>query len=64
MAKTKSPRVLITLECLNCPTNPSIQKRGRSRYHMSKNRKNTPAKLELLKYCPFCNKQTLHKEIK
>ncbi|MEN9240555.1 MAG: 50S ribosomal protein L33, partial [Thermostichales cyanobacterium SZTDM-1c_bins_54] len=29
-----------------------------------KNRRNTTARLELKKYCPNCNKHTVHKEIK
>jgi large subunit ribosomal protein L33 len=29
-----------------------------------KNKKNTPDKLELNKYCPFCRKHTLHSETK
>ena len=29
-----------------------------------KNRRNTPERLELKKFCPHCNKSTIHKEIK
>jgi large subunit ribosomal protein L33 len=29
-----------------------------------KNRKNTPERIELKKFCPYCNKHTIHKEIK
>ena len=29
-----------------------------------KNKKNTPDKLELNKYCPFCKKHTVHTETK
>ena len=29
-----------------------------------KNKKNTPDKLELNKYCPFCRKHTVHTETK
>jgi large subunit ribosomal protein L33 len=29
-----------------------------------KNKKNTPDKLELNKYCPFCKKHTPHTETK
>jgi large subunit ribosomal protein L33 len=62
MKKTKSPRVLITLECTNCIKNLKI--RGVARYISIKNRRNTPEKIELLKHCLYCNKHTLFKEIK
>ena len=29
-----------------------------------KNKKNDPDRLEMKKYCKFCQKQTLHKETK
>jgi len=35
-----------------------------SRYVTTKNRKNTPERLELMKYNPVLKKMTLHKEIK
>jgi large subunit ribosomal protein L33 len=31
---------------------------------MAKNRRNTPDKMELLKHCRYCNKHTIHKEVK
>jgi len=37
---------------------------GTSRYVTTKNRKNTPERLELMKYNPVLKKVTLHKEIK
>ena len=37
---------------------------GTSRYITTKNRKNTPERLELMKYNPILKKMTLHKEIK
>ena len=37
---------------------------GMSRYITTKNRKNTPARLELKKYNPYLKKYTIHKEIK
>ncbi len=64
MAKNKGPRIMITLECTECRNNPSQRTTGVSRYQTSKNRRNTPDKLELLKYCRHCNRQTIHKEIK
>ena len=33
-------------------------------YYQYKNKTNTPEKIELKKYCKFCKKHTLHKEIK
>jgi len=64
MAKNKGPRIVITLECTECRQNLAKRSEGVSRYLSSKNRRNTPDKLELLKFCPHCNKHTLHKEIK
>ena len=37
---------------------------GMSRYITTKNRKNTPDRLELKKYNPYLKKYTIHKEIK
>jgi large subunit ribosomal protein L33 len=37
---------------------------GTSRYVTTKNRKNTPDRLELKKYNPILKKYTIHKEIK
>jgi len=64
MAKSKGPRIVITLECTECRQNQNKRSEGVSRYSTSKNRRNTPDKLELLKYCRHCNKHTTHKEIK
>ena len=36
----------------------------RRNYTTRKNKKNTTARLELNKYCPFCGKHTQHKETK
>ncbi len=46
-------RELISLECEDCK---------RKNYTTDKNKKSTPTKLELKKYCPSCGKHTLHKE--
>ena len=56
----KGPRVIITLECTE------VRKLGKSfsRYSTTKNKKNTPDRLEKMKYNPFMRKHTLHKEIK
>jgi len=37
---------------------------GFSRYITTKNRKNTPERLELKKYNPILKRMTIHKEIK
>ena len=64
MAKSKGPRVTITLECIECRQNENKRSNGVSRYLTSKNRRNTPDKLEILKHCRYCNKHTVHKETK
>ena len=48
-------RVKVTLRCNECK---------QRNYNTMKNKKNTPDKLELNKYCPFCKKHTLHTETK
>nr|YP_010709018.1 ribosomal protein L33 [Hylotelephium pallescens]YP_010709267.1 ribosomal protein L33 [Hylotelephium viridescens]YP_010709350.1 ribosomal protein L33 [Sedum taquetii]WCR51276.1 ribosomal protein L33 [Hylotelephium pallescens]WCR51525.1 ribosomal protein L33 [Hylotelephium viridescens]WCR51608.1 ribosomal protein L33 [Sedum taquetii] len=65
MAKSKDVRVTIILECISCVQN-SVKKdsRGISRYITQKNRHNTPSRLELRKFCPYCSKHTTHGEIK
>ena len=45
MAKTKGVRIGITLECQTSE--------GVYRYRTTKNRRNTPDRLELKKYCPL-----------
>ena len=37
---------------------------GTSRYITTKNRKNTPERMELKKYNPILRRMTIHKEIK
>nr|YP_009163586.1 chloroplast 50S ribosomal protein L33 [Triparma laevis]BAS19040.1 chloroplast 50S ribosomal protein L33 [Triparma laevis] len=64
MAKNKGSRVLITLECTDCRSNDNKRSPGVSRYTTQKNRRNNPDRIELKKYCPNCNRHTLHKEIK
>ena len=72
MAKNKSTRILITLECTECRSNLNKgltdvsrhSKQRISRYSTQKNRRNNPERLELKKFCPHCNKPTIHKEIK
>lgn len=64
MAKSKGVRIVITLECTECRTNPDKRSAGVSRYTTMKNRRNTTARLELSKFCPHCNKHNVHREIK
>ena len=47
MAKSKGPRIMITLECTECRQNENKRSLGVSRYLTSKNRRNTSEKLEL-----------------
>jgi large subunit ribosomal protein L33 len=56
MAKGKAKnQELIALQCSEC---------DRRNYTTAKNRKNTQGKLELMKYCRWDRKHTLHKEAK
>lgn len=60
MAK-KGNRVQVILECTEHKTSG---RPGTSRYVTTKNRKNTPDRIELKKYNPILRKMTVHKEIK
>nr|YP_010630726.1 ribosomal protein L33 [Acalypha hispida]WBN97788.1 ribosomal protein L33 [Acalypha hispida] len=67
MAKGKDVRVRVILECTGCVRNSVNKKKkstGISRYITQKNRHNTPSRLELRKFCPYCSKHTIHGEIK
>ena len=59
--KAKGNRVQVILECTEIKTSGMP---GTSRYITTKNRKNTPERLELMKYNTILKKMTLHKEIK
>ena len=48
-------REIILLACSDCK---------RKNYSTTKNKRNTPDKLNLGKYCRFCRKHTVHKETK
>nr|YP_009294037.1 ribosomal protein L33 [Hildenbrandia rubra]AOM67279.1 ribosomal protein L33 [Hildenbrandia rubra] len=61
MGKSKGARIIVTLECI-CP-NISKIKWCISLYY-NKNRRNTPEKIKLKKYCPNCNCHSLFQEIK
>lgn len=64
MAKNKGSRIIITLECTECRSNTDKRTAGVSRYSTTKNRRNNSSRLNLKKYCPFCNKHVFHKETK
>ncbi|MDR2946622.1 MAG: 50S ribosomal protein L33 [Candidatus Adiutrix sp.] len=49
------PRDIIQLQCTECK---------RRNYSTTKNKRRTPNRLELKKYCPFDQKHTLHRESK
>jgi len=59
--KSKEARVQVILECTE---HKASGMPGTSRYITTKNRKNTPDRLELMKYNPILKRMTLHKEIK
>jgi large subunit ribosomal protein L33 len=48
-------REIITLACGDCK---------RRNYSSVKNKRNTPDRVELSKYCRFCRKHTAHRETK
>ena len=59
--KSKGNRVQVILECTEQKESGVP---GMSRYITTKNRKNTPERLELKKYNPYLKRLTLHREIK
>ena len=59
--KAKGNRVQVILECTEQKESGVP---GMTRYITTKNRKNTPERLEMRKYNPFLKKVTVHKEIK
>ncbi|WP_430884805.1 50S ribosomal protein L33 [Fusibacter sp. JL216-2] len=48
-------RVKITMACTECKNR---------NYNTTKNKKTTPDRVEMKKYCKFCKKHTDHKETK
>ncbi|MEE8185787.1 MAG: 50S ribosomal protein L33 [Thermodesulfobacteriota bacterium] len=48
-------RDIITLACSECK---------RRNYSTTKNKRTTPDRLALKKYCKFCRKHTVHRETK
>ena len=59
--KVKGARIQVILECTEHKTSGMA---GTSRYITTKNKKNTPERVELKKYNPVRKKMTLHREIK
>ncbi len=55
MAKTK----VVELVALACTEHDGLELRN---YTTTKNRRNTPGKLKLKKYCPRCRTHTVHRE--
>ncbi|HEX9913121.1 MAG TPA: 50S ribosomal protein L33 [candidate division Zixibacteria bacterium] len=49
------PREIITLACGECK---------QRNYTETKNKKKHTDRVEFKKYCPFCRKHTLHKEVR
>ena len=60
MAKKRN-RVQVILECTE---HKDSGQPGTSRYITTKNKKNTPDRLEVKKFNPILKRMTLHKEIK
>ena len=48
-------RKIITLECTEC---------NNRNYSTEKNTSANAERIEIMKFCPFCNKRTKHKETK
>ncbi len=59
--KSKGNRIQVILECME---HKGTGMPGTSRYITTKNRKNTPERMELKKYNSVLRKHTVHKEIK
>ena len=48
-------RDIVTLQCTECK---------RRNYTTTRNKKRTPDRLEMKKYCPFDRRHTVHREVK
>jgi large subunit ribosomal protein L33 len=59
--KAKGNRQQVILECIE---HKESGLPGTSRYITTKNRKNTPDRMERRKYNPILKKHTIHREIK
>ena len=60
-SRKKDVRLMITLECTE---QKGSGVPGMSRYTTMKNRRNTPDRLELMKFNKYLRRMTLHREIK
>jgi len=60
-SKSKGNRIQVILECTE---HKKSGKSGTSRYITTKNKKNTPDRLQVKKFNPILKKMTVHKEIK
>ena len=49
------PRDIIQLQCTECKN---------KNYSTTKNKRRTPGRLEIKKYCPFDRRHTVHREVK
>ena len=59
--KSKGNRIQVILECTEHKDSGMA---GTSRYITTKNRKNTPDRMEIKKFNPILKRMTVHKEIK
>ena len=59
--KAKGNRVQVILDCTEQKSSGVL---GISRYITTKNKKNTPERLERKKYNPYLKRVTVHREIK
>jgi large subunit ribosomal protein L33 len=59
--KSKGNRIQVILQCTD---HKETGLPGMSRYITTKNRKNTPDRMELKKFNPVLKRYTVHKEIK
>ncbi len=60
MAK-RGNRIQVILECTE---HKATGQQGTSRYITTKNKKNTPDRMEIKKFNPILKRMTVHKEIK
>jgi large subunit ribosomal protein L33 len=61
MARRRGNRIQVILECTE---HKASGQAGTSRYITTKNKKNTPERMEMKKYNSILRKMTIHKEIK
>jgi large subunit ribosomal protein L33 len=59
--KSKDARIQVIMECTE---HKNSGMPGTSRYITTKNKKNTPDRMELKKFNPILKRVTVHKEIK